>query len=171
MRNFDKRQRRFPGLPAGLLRRDHFQVAYATNDIDRAVALFRDLHGIQHFRRLEGNLDDGGHIRVELAWVGSIMIELLTAQGPGSEIYAGRLPPGDGFAIRHHHLGYLIYDKPAWRSLEAEAERLGRPLLADRNNPGFLRSCFIDAPEMGHYLEYILPESAGLDFFENVPRN
>ncbi len=169
MKNFEKRQRRFPGLAGGLLRRDQFQIAYATNDIDRALAVFGDLHGVHKFRRLEGQLLDGGHIRVELAWIGATMIELLTAHGPGSEIYMDRLPT-DQFAIRHHHLGYLIYDKPAWDGLEAEAARLGRPLLAYRHNPGFLRSCFIDAPELGHYLEYILPERDGLEFFENVPR-
>ena len=30
-------------------------------------------------------------------------------------------------------------------------------------------SCFVDAPELGHYLEYIFPTQAGIDFFAAVP--
>ena len=154
----------------GLLRAEPFQVAYATNDIGRACDVFRDRFGIQAFRRLEGPLPEGGHIRVELAWVGPVMYELLTATGPGSYLYAGRLP-NDGFAIRHHHLGFIVQDDAQWATLEAEAVRLGAPLLNKRRNEGFLQSCFVDAPELGHYLEYILPEAAGLAFLNAVPAN
>lgn len=153
---------------AGLLGADHFQMAYATNDIDRACAIFSDRFGIGEFRRLEGQLKTGGHIRVELAWAGGTMIELLTASGPGSDLYVGRLT-GDGFAIRHHHLGYLVYDHAAWDALPADAARAGATYLPGNDNPGFLKSCFVDVPELGHYLEYIFPEPAGLAFFENVP--
>jgi hypothetical protein len=154
----------------GLLRTDHFQVAYATNDMDRACEIFSKQFGIKEFRRLEGPMPAGGHIRVELAWVGGTMYEILTASGPGSEIYVSRLPTAT-FAIRHHHLGFLIHDEVQWDALHANAARLGKTVLAQNNNVGFLRSCFIDAPELGHYLEYIFPEPAGIAFFEQVPVN
>src|SRR5579859_3069181 len=83
------------GPAKGLLRTEHFQMAYATNDIGRAMALFRDRYGINEFRTLAGQLPAGGHIHIELAWVGTIMYELMTASGPGSDIYMNRLPPGD----------------------------------------------------------------------------
>jgi hypothetical protein len=153
-----------------LLRNDHFQVAYATNDIDRACAIFRDQFGIEKFRRLEGPLPAGGHIRVELAWVGSTMYELLTATGAGSDIYVSRLPTAT-FAIQHHHLGFFVHDEVQWNALEAEAARASKVLLAKSNYRGFLQSCFIDVPELGHYLEFIFPEAAGIAFFEDVPGN
>ena len=156
---------------SGLLRAEHFQMAYATNDIDRARDLFASRLGIGEFRRLEGPLAAGGHIRVELAWVGSIMYELITASGPGSDIYVGRLPGGDGFALRHHHLGFLIHDSGQWQSLMDEVRSGGWLLPHVSDNPGFMKSCFVDAPELGHYLEYIFPEQAGLDFFATVPRH
>jgi hypothetical protein len=155
---------------AGLLRTDQFQMAYATNDIDRACAIFSERYGIRQFRRLEGPLPAGGHIRVELAWVGTIMYELLTAQGPGSALYVGRLPAA-GFAIRHHHLGFLIHDAEQWNALQNEIVRSGWSMPSRSSNPGFMQSCFVDAPELGHYLEYIFPEPAGLAFFEAVPGN
>lgn len=160
----------------GLLRTEHFQVAYATNDIERACELFRQRLGIREFRRLEGAMPSGGHIHVELAWVGNTMYELLTAEGPGAELYMngvwGRVPgrvPGDGFAIRHHHLGFLIHDEAQWQALQATIERDGWTLLSKSHTPGFMQSCFVDVPELGHYFEYLFPEPAGLEFFENVP--
>jgi hypothetical protein len=154
----------------GLLRNDHFQVAYATNEIERACDIFGDQFGIKKFRRLEGQLPAGGHIRVELAWVGGTMYELLTATGPGSDLYVGRLPTAT-FAIKHHHLGFLVHDQAQWDTLQADIARMGRTLLSKNNNAGFLQSCFVDVPELGHYFEYIFPEPAGVAFFQDVPGN
>jgi extradiol dioxygenase family protein len=157
------------GPQAGLFGAEHFQMAYATNDIDRACTIFAERYGVREFRRLEGALPAGGKIRVELVWVGTIMYELLTASGPGSDIYMSRLP-AEGFTIKHHHLGYLIRDNTEWDALMQKVEREGWSMPHQRNNAGFMKSCFVDAPELGHYLEYICPEPAGLTFFDNVPR-
>jgi hypothetical protein len=151
----------------GLFRADHFQMAYATNDIDQACALFRDRFGISEFARLEGKLAAGGRIRVELAWVGSIMYELMWAEGPGSAIYMDRLPDVRGLQLRHHHLGYLIDDEAQWQALVAGA---GERVVYLNENRDFMSVCFVDAPELGHYLEYIWPSDAGRAFFESVPR-
>ena len=167
MREFVKRPRANFSPGSGLLCNDHFQVAYATNDMDRACDIFSNQFGIKEFCRLQGPLAAGGHIRVE---VGGTMYELLTASGAGSDIYVGRLP-SDSFAIKHHHLGFLIHDEAQWDALESDAARTGRTLLAKSNNAGFLQSCFVEAPELGHYFEYIFPEPAGINFFENVPGN
>lgn len=155
----------------GVLCAEHFQMAYATNDIEQACDVFAKRLGIREFRRLEGPLAAGGHIRIELGWVGTLMYELMTASGPGSEIYVGGLPPGDGFKLRHHHLGYLIQDQAQWDALMARAGRDGFAVPYANNNPGFLRACFIEVPVLGHYLEYVFPEKAGLDFFNGVPRH
>lgn len=170
MYEFVRRPRATYSPGNGLLRNDHFQMAYATNDIDRACDLFSSRFGIRSFRRLEGALAEGGQIRIELAWVGGMMYELLTASGPGSAVFVDRLP-ADTFAIKHHHLGFLIHDAAQWAALEADAARAGRTLLAKTNNAGFLQKCFVDIPELGHYFEYIFPEPAGIEFFESVPGN
>jgi len=152
----------------GLFRNDHFQVAYATNDIDRACAVFKERYGIREYRRLEGQLPEGGKIRIELAWVGGIMYELLCSSGPGSARFTSVLPQS-GFAIRHHHLGYLIHSQAAWEALEQEIERGGWKVASKSDNKGFLKAYIIEAPDMGHYLEYIYPEEAAVAFFEGVP--
>ncbi len=154
---------------SGLLRAEHFQVAYATNDMDRARALFRDRLGIREFRRVAGDNPLGGYVEAELAWVGTVMYEIISARGPGSELYVGRLPYTDGFHLRHHHLGYLVQDKAQWDGVAQEAGRHGWA-IPHRNSNSMMESCFVDVPELGHYLEYLFPVQAGIDFFENVPR-
>ena len=160
-----------PDPAQGLLRAEHFQVAYATSDPDRAWARFAERYGIRHFATLEGQLPAGGQMRVDLAWVGTVMYELMHASGPGSAIYMDRLPAGPDFAIRHHHLGYLIDGEAAWQGLMEQVSASGHRLAHLSENTGFMTSCFVDAPELGHYLEYIRPEPAGAEFLANVPRN
>lgn len=155
---------------AGMLLAEHFQMAYATTDIERACELFRSRLGIRKFARLEGPLAAGGYIRTELAWVGSIMYELMSASGPGSELYMGRLPQGQGFAVRHHHLGFLLQSQQQWDAMLAKARQLGWS-IPHRNDNALVEVCFVDALELGHYLEYMLPKQAGLDFFNAVPRH
>ncbi|WP_395395563.1 VOC family protein [Novosphingobium sp. BL-8A] len=155
---------------SGLLLSEHFQMAYTTNDIEAARALFSGRLGIREFRRLEGALPQGGYIKADFAWVGTVMYELIEATGPGSEIYSGRLPQGEGFHIRHHHLGFLIHDEQQWEGVFQQAEQNGWAVPYRSRNP-LLQACFVDVPELGHYLEYLFPEQAGLDFFDSVPRS
>ena len=152
----------------GLFRSEHFQVAYVTNDLPRAVELFRDRYRISEFLHIESELPAGGWLRVELAWVGGMMIELQQSDGPGSELFNSRLPQ-DGFAIQMHHLGYLIHDQAQWDALLAEVERSGRTLAFRNAIPGLLTWCFVEAPELGHYLEYIFPEPEGAAFLQSIP--
>ena len=154
----------------GLLLAEHFQMAYVTTDIERACELFGSRLGIRRFSRLEGRLPAGGHIRAEFAWVGTIMYELISASGPGSEIYMDRLPAGDSFRIKHHHLGFLLRDREQWNAMMSRAHASGWSVPYHNVNP-LVEVCFVDAVELGHYLEYFLPHQAGLDFFGGVPRH
>jgi Glyoxalase/Bleomycin resistance protein/Dioxygenase superfamily len=152
----------------GVLSQDHFQVAYATNDIERAQEIFIRRYGIKEYGSLDGELPSGGHICVKLAWVGGTMIELVQASGPGSAFVTSVLPP-DRFAIRHHHLGYFVEDQSRWDAVQHEFDLNGWRVAMCNVIPGFLRVCYVEAPELGHYLEYIYPEPAGIAFFEGVP--
>jgi extradiol dioxygenase family protein len=154
----------------GLLRNEHFQVAYVSNDIERARAIFGDRFGIREFRHIEGETALGGYMKVELAWVGATMYELIEASGPGTEFYTKRLPEKN-FGMHFHHLGYLVHDKAGWDAVEAQVTTHDWPMVINLNTEGFMRYCYVEVPELGHYLEYILPEAAGIEFFESVPSN
>lgn len=155
-------------LKGGLLDQEHFQICHCTNDLERACAVFADRFGIEEWRRLEGDLPSGGYIRIAIAWAGGVMYELLTASGPGTDFYMDRLPKDD-FAMRLHHLGYLVHDQAGWDAMKAEVTRGGWRISQENNTVGFMRHCYVEAPELGHYLEYIFPEAAGIAFFEAVP--
>ena len=154
----------------GLLLAEHFQMAYVTRDIEQACQLFRSHLGIRQFARLEGQLAAGGHIRAEFAWVGSIMYEIISASGPGSELYMDRLPRSDGFVMKHHHLAFLVQNRQQWDAIFTKARQMGWSVPYHNDNP-LVEVCFVDATELGHYLEYFLPKQAGLDFFNSVPRH
>jgi hypothetical protein len=158
------------GPGAGLFRNDHFQIAYNTNDMDKAVALFGERYGIKEFQKLEGPTPSGGQVRMYIAWAGGVMYELLWAEGPGTEVFRAGLP-AEGFAIRPHHLGYYVPTEEAWNDLLAEIERTGRKIVHTTHVPGFLRAIIVEQPELGHFLEYILPEAGGIQFFETAPSN
>ncbi len=155
---------------SGLFRRDHFQIAYNTNDMDRAVALFGTRYGIHAWQKLEGPMAGGGQVRMHIAWAGGVMYELIWAEGPGAEVFRAGLPETE-FAIRTHHLGYNVPDEAAWTELLADIERTGRKIVHTTHVPGFLRAIIVEQPELGHFLEYILPEAGGVQFFETAPSN
>ncbi len=154
----------------GLLRAEHFQVAYATNDIERARHVFSERFGIRAFRQLKGPMPGGGQIHIELAWHGSTMYELVTASGAGSDTFM-RYIAGDAFTIRHHHLGFLIHDDDEWNGMLASIGKNGWQILSQSTNAGFMKTCMVEIPELGHCFEYLQPEPAGLAFLDSVPVN
>ena len=160
-----------PVLPVeGLLRKDHFQVSYVTNDLERACRLFSTRYGVSRFEQIRGEMPAGGTIAAAFAWVGGTLYEIIEAHGPETAFYNDRLPPGE-FGIRFHHLGFLIHDRSAWNSLERELEEQGWRIAAKLGNNGLMEAVYVDAPELGHYVEYIYPEPAGIEFLERIPVN
>jgi hypothetical protein len=155
---------------AEMLQAEHFQIAYATNDIERAMQIFRERFGIKEFCQLKGQMPSGGQIHIELAWVGNTMYELVTSSGSGSDVFMKNIP-ADVFTLRHHHLGYLIHNDAEWNALLATIERNGWRILTKNSTVGFMQTLIVESPELGHCLEYLYPEPAGLDFFEAVPSN
>lgn len=155
---------------AGLLRAEHFQMAYVTNDLDRACALFGEQLGIGAFAELGGAMPEGGEIEARFAWVGTLMYEIIAARGPGSAIYMDRMPRGSGFTLMHHHLGFLIGSEAEWNGVLANAARQGWAVPYRNANP-LTEVCFIAVPGLPHYLEYLWASQLGLDFFAQVPRN
>ena len=155
---------------AGLLLLEHFQMAYVSNDLERARALFRERLGVREWAVLEGETKEGGYARAEFAWVGTLMYELIHATGPGAEIFSGHLPATGDFIVRHHHLGYLVHNRAQWDAVQANAARNKLETVGHGVN-ALVEFCFVPVPECGHYLEYLFATEAGIAFFEGVPRN
>ena len=152
----------------GIVRCEYFQTAYVTNDLSRACEVFTCRYGIKAYHEMGGLFDSGSVMTVKLAWVGGHMIELIEAHGPGMEFYNDRLPAGE-FAIRHHHLGYLLPDERAWQDLECEIVRSGWAIFTDDHLEGLMKVKYVEAAELGHFMEFFLLEAGGIAMFEAVP--
>lgn len=153
---------------SGLLCQEHSHSAWVTNDLDRALDVFRKRYGVGDFSFIEGPSPEGGHIRVAFAWAGGQVLEIIRATGPGFEFYNEMLPEGE-FAIRFHHLGFLVEDEAGWKRLEEELRRGEWPIAYSTLTGDFIDAYYVKAPELGHYLEYVRPFAAGDAFYDAVP--
>lgn len=162
---------RKPAHPShAMLGREHSHSAWVTSDLDRATEIFTSRYGISDFSFIKGVMPSGGHIQVAFAWAGGQVLEIISATGPGSEFYNAMLP-SDDFAIRFHHLGFVIHDESGWLELEADIQS-GHWEVAHKTLTGtFIDAYYIKAPELGHYLEYVRPLTAGIDFYAAIPAN
>lgn len=168
MTHLTQRQPARPGH--ALLGREHSHSAWVTNDLDRSLDIFSRRYGVGEFRFIEGEMPSGGHIRVAFAWAGGQVLEIICASGPGSEFY-NEILPGKEFAIRFHHLGFIIHDEAGWRALEADLAAGDWPIAHQTLTGDFIDAYYIKAPELGHYLEYVRPLAAGIAFYASVPAN
>ena len=159
---------RQPG--SGLLNREHAHSAWVTNDLDRAVEIFSRRYGVSKFTFIDGPMPQGGHIRVAFAWAGGQVLEIIEASGPATEFYNEMLP-GEEFAIRFHHLGFIVHDDAGWDALATEMKADGWPIAYETHTGTFIDAYYVKAPELGHYLEYVRPFQAGIDFYAAVPAN
>ena len=153
----------------GLLHNEHFQVAYVTNDIERAVEVFQRRFRVAGFRANDNELPDGARVGVRSAWIGGMMYELCYGAGPGMELYADWAPPGGDFVLRFHHFGYLIPDEATWAALEQQLAGGGWRVRTRSDVPGFFRGCYVEVPELGHFLEFVLPREGLLARLNATP--
>jgi len=153
----------------GLLHNDHFQIAYVTNDIDMAVEVFQRRFGVGAFRANDNELPGGTKVGVRSAWVGGMMYEICYGAGPGMELYTDWAPPGGDFVLKFHHFGYLIPDEATWEALERQIANGGWRVRTRSDSPGFFRGCYVEVPELGHFLEFVLPREGLLERLNATP--
>src|SRR5271165_2094440 len=88
----------------------HSQVAYVTNDLDAAAALLERNYGAPGFYKFDtmqsGVAKPGDpQLRIGLARVGGVEIELIEPLGSTAPMFSQVLPPGGAaLAIRFHHV-------------------------------------------------------------------
>lgn len=152
----------------GMLCKKHSHSAWVTNDLETALAIFTKRYGVGDYSFIEGPSPEGGHIKVAFAWAGGQILEIIRAEGPGFEFYNEMLPDGE-FAIRFHHLGFLVEDDAGWKQLERELQDGKWPIAYSTLTGDFIDAYYIHAPELGHYLEYVRSFEAGNHFYNAVP--
>jgi hypothetical protein len=140
--------------------RDHFQNAYVTRDINKAIALFEKHYKVHGFVPVELELDvttptgsDKLHMWLAYAWVGRTQVELIQPLSGCVQHYVDSLPDEKGdFRPAFNHIAMRRDDQDA---MLAEIESLNLPVLLDGTLEG-LRFIYVDArAELGHILEYV----------------
>ena len=138
-----------------------FQNAYVTRNLDHAVATATQLHGINDWvyfspeMEVYTALDGRGmcHVKVALAWIGSLQIELIEPVSGNLRHYLEYLPadPTDN-SPRLHHICMRV---PDWEKARAEVDAMKWPVAYE----GGVEGCtfvYLDAREsLGHYVEYM----------------
>jgi hypothetical protein len=153
------------------------QIAYVTNDIDRAREMFRTIYGVERWLDLAGmsgrqtvSIDARNgriEIRAMIAYVGGIQFELIQPIVDPQRLYTDFLPADGAFAVRFHHLGFNQEGVKHVRGLEQSlGHDHGIPMATDSETmPVF----YADARDrLGHYLEYFSLPAA---FDALIPRN
>ena len=79
--------------------------------------------------------------------------------GPGAGLYRNDL----------FQIAYVTNDIE--RALKVFADRYGVKVLNETNVPGFLQARIVEAPDLGHWIEYIFPVAGGVAYFQGVPSN
>ncbi len=153
----------------GLLHNEHFQLGYVTNDVDRAVQVFRDRFGVAEFRSNDNELPGGTRVGIRSVWIGNMMYEICYGSGAGMELYTDWAAPEAPFVLRFHHFGYLVPDEQAWQALEAEIERKQWLVRTRTDTPDFCKVCYVEVPELGHFLEFILARKGLFDRMNTTP--
>jgi len=150
-----------------------FQLGYLTNDLDKAVAAYRDRYGVGNFFTFDsGSMSEGRSSRVALAWTGQMMIEFIEPGADPLPHYRMDFTPGV-FGLQHHHIGHLCESEAEWDQMLRDLDRYGFPVADDGRVPGVVRYLYADTRAVdGHYREYILLEGeGGRAFFDQVPQN
>ncbi len=143
-----------------------FQIAYVTNDIARASALFKDRFGTGAFKVID---TPDSPVRIALAFAGRTMLELIHPLDDTIPLYADWIAGIEGFALRHHHFGLLVETKAELAAIRAAHVNAGTGIPLEGDIPGALDYLYADtAPELGHYLEYIRLDAGGRAMFAGV---
>lgn len=140
----------------------HSQIAYVTNDIEAAARSFEERFGapgFYHFSNVgpDGPIGDGPQLKIALARVGGIEIELIEPIDDTAPLFKNVLPDGPELAIRFHHVAIRI-DGPIenWNAHTASIDRNAHPIVFEGSLGDDLRFFYTDERAvLGHYVEHV----------------
>jgi len=146
------------------------QVAYVTNDLAGAMVLFEREYGIPGFYSFSNTdngvvPEDGAALRIALAHVGGVEIELIEPIGNTAPLYSAILPQGDALAIRFHHVAVRIEGTiEDWHRHRNALDPVTHPVVVEGGLGEVMRYIYTDErPVLGHYVEHVwmAPELLG----------
>jgi hypothetical protein len=140
----------------------HSQIAYVTNDLDAAASQLEKEYGIPGFYKFDNFAvaqPSDPQLRIALARVGGVEVELIEPQGDVANLFADVLPKdrNAGLAIRFHHIAIRIGGSlEDWQrhtlAIDTTRHRIVfQGALADQ-----MRFFYTDERStLGHYVEHV----------------
>ncbi|MHC9043234.1 VOC family protein [Microbacterium saperdae] len=134
----------------------HYQTAYVTPDLDKALATFTAAAETRNVIEYEGSSDvltaSGPATTVNklgLAWVNDLQYEFIQPISDPEGVFSEALATGK---TTFHHLAYRVAD---WDIFREKVAAHPYPIVIERNT-GDLKFLYLDARTvLGHYLEYV----------------
>lgn len=142
-----------------MLMGQHYQNAYVTRNVDKAVATFRERADVRSLMEIEVPItlwtpqgSGTGVQKLALLWIEDQNIELIEPkEGDVLAIYRGALPEHDGLAFHH-----ACYKVDHWNDFLARVGNQPAPLVLRGGTPGMLEFAYLDTRDwLGHYTEYV----------------
>jgi hypothetical protein len=167
-------------MMANPLLANFFQLAYVTSDLNRAVAFLQKDMGIEEFMiineaRMQIHQQDHSTeaiLRVALAYVGNVMIEIIQPLSGAVEIYQNAIK-NDKFTLKFHHIGILVNGQSEnWDSTVSELISKKQQFAVSGEFGTAAKFGYVDQRDtLGHYVEYVHFSEEGLQFISQVPQN
>jgi Glyoxalase/Bleomycin resistance protein/Dioxygenase superfamily len=157
----------------------HSQVAYVTNDLDEAIALFEreyDAPGFFVFSNVPPGVENpvGPVLKIALANVGGVEIELIEPVGDTAPLFSDPLTGREGLAIVFHHVAIRI-DGPLanWDRHVASIDFAKHKIVFEGAMGDDLRYFYTDERSaLGHCVEHVWMSPAILEqMAAAVPRH
>ena len=155
-----------------------YQTAYVTNDLEQALDQFKRVYGVPEFFVLPSDMPTtyrGGpgrlHIRLALANLRGVQIEVIEAQEGCIDLYREGLADG-GFSLAHHHLAMRVPGALAdWKAWRAEAAASDRGFVLEGDLGDTAQFAYLDDKRrLGHYTEYFWSADGGAGLDAVIPR-
>lgn len=138
------------------------QTAYVTNDMEQALAVFRDHYDVTSFYVFANDApgmvqSDGAQLKIALAVVGGVEIELIEPQGDTAPMFSAPLPSDGSFAIRFHHVAYRVEgDLSDFEAHMASIDPERHPVIWSGSLGDVMRFAYTDERALlGHYVEHV----------------
>ncbi|MDF0545312.1 VOC family protein [Sphingobium sp. H39-3-25] len=137
----------------------HYQNAYVTRNVDKAVAQFKERADIRALHEIEVPVnvwtpkgEGAGVQKLAFIWVEDMQFELIEPkEGDVLALFRDALPADDGLAF--HHICHLVDD---WDAFMARVDKQPFPIVLKGGTSGMLEFVYLDAREwLGHYIEYV----------------
>lgn len=134
----------------------HYQNAYVTRDIDKAIKRFEARADVRTLIQFDNTTEvitpDGPRTltsRLAFIWVGNLQYELIQPVSGAGDLYRAALREDD--ALGFHHICMRVDD---WDGFRARVDQQSLPIVLEGGGDA-LKFLYLDAREfLGHYLEY-----------------